>query len=928
MRKLISMFMAAAAAVALSSCAQEEFDDYRPEPTGETITYIAEHAADEAAPGDSADSKAVMNPETKKSEWVKGDRITVHNGAAGFIFTTQDAGASAQFSYTGDDFSAENGVIAVYPAEEVGKDQEPVINADLAAKKVSVVIPGEQTATAGSYDPEAGVAVAYSTDEHLRFKNATALLKFTVATEGVKSVVFKGLDSEAVCGTADVAFAAEDNTVAGVTLRAEEAGTSVSLTAKDKFEVGKTYYMAIAPQTFSKGFTLSFQFVEEGPLHVVKSHEQSREIRRNVILNVGELTFDIYAGLSKTETPVLKSFQFDVANNPGKILPGQVKNGTKYEADARTFEKCDIKDGVVSAMIPYLNNRKLVPTFKVADGTRLVYEGGIIESGRTVVDFLKYKQIKVINGNKEEAVYEVQLTNTGLPVVVVNQVTNIQTSYVEDGKKVNTMSLVTSTTDGTQKGSAEWYKLTGTAWQPKGCDWIMSEDGSDNFMAYYADGTPGLTDKKGVEMVSEPVMASTRVRGNVSQQMPKKPFAVKLDSKSGVLGMPPHKRWVLLANWSDRTLMRNAIAFETAKYFHDNLSDGLLWNPSGQFVELVYNGVHVGNYYLCEQIKIDENRLDITDPYEKDDVYSGNPGDYGYLLECDDAYDETVKFTTKHYIPFMFKDDADAGGKMLEYARNLVCSVEDKLCAGSYSDAYNTLDITSMVDYLLINEVMMNGEIWNPKSAYMYIDNGKLYAGPIWDFDWQTIPNISVIESNFDTAWTNNGGVASYDFTYDKSMIAAAEKTKYIWGVIPSGTEIVMYHTSNLPSAPLDGSDRNFLWYPMLVKDGTFTAKAYERWSSIISAGLLSHITSFIDETAAEISVSQAINWSMWSFEASDTGRHDAYNVGGGFKGDEFEDFTGAVSLLKTNYGNRVNGMNGFITADGSKWPKLKYQNK
>ena len=643
MRKLISMIMAAAAAVAVSSCAQEEFDDYRPEPAGETFTYIAEHAADEAAPADGADSKAVMNPETKKSEWIKGDRITVHNGAAGFFFTSQDAGSSAQFSYTGDDFSAENGVIAVYPAEEVGKDEEPVINADLAAKKVSVVIPGEQTATAGSYDPEAGVAVAYSTDEHLRFKNATALLKFTVATEGVKSVVFSGIDSVAVCGIADVAFAAEDNTVAGVTLRAEDAGKSVSLTAKDKFEVGKTCYMAIAPQPFSKGFTLSFQFVEEGPLHVVKSHEQSREIRRNVILNVGELTFDINAGLSKTETPVLKSFQFDVVNNPGKILPGQVKNGTKYEADARTAEVCKVENGVVSAMIPYLNNRKLKPTFTVTDGTRLIYEGGIIESGKTVVDFLKYKQIKVINGNKEEAVYEVQLTNTGLPVVVINQVSGTTNSY-DSGRAGN--------------GYRDWLSWTGTKWQPKESDWVMAEDGSDNFMAYYADGTPAMTDKNGA-MVDIPVMASTRVRGNVSQKMPKKPFAVKLDSKSGVLGMPPHKRWVLLANWSDRTLMRNAIAFETAKYFQDNLSDGLLWNPSGQFVELVYNGVHVGNYYLCEQIKIDENRLDINEPYElpkpgKADKYNGMPESYGYLLECDDAYDETVKFTTKHYIPFMF----------------------------------------------------------------------------------------------------------------------------------------------------------------------------------------------------------------------------------------------------------------------------------
>lgn len=907
MRKLISMFMAAAAAVALSSCAQEEIDDYRPEPTGETFTYIAEHAADEAAPADGADSKAVMNPETKKSEWIKGDRITVHNGAAGFIFTTQDAGSSAQFSYTGDDFSAENGVIAVYPAEEVGKDEEPVINADLAAKKVSVVIPGEQTATTGSYDPEAGVAVAYSTDEHLRFKNATALLKFTVATEGVKSVVFSGIDSVAVCGIADVAFAAEDNTVAGVTLRAESVGTSVSLTAKDKFEVGKTYYMAIAPQTFSKGFTLSFQFVEEGPLHVVKTHEESREIRRNVILNVGELTFDIYAGLSKTATPTLDSLRFDVVHNPGKILPGQVKNGTKYKADARTAEVCKVENGVVSAMIPYLNNRKLVPTFKVADGTRLVYEGGIIESGRTVVDFLKYKQIKVINGNKDEAVYEVKLSNTGLPVVVINQVSGTTNSYVS-GK------------DG--YGFRDWYNWTGTKWQPKVSDWEMAEDGSDNFMVYYADGTPAMTDKSGA-MVDVPVMASTRIRGNVSQLMPKKPFAVKLDSKSGVLGMPPHKRWVLLANWVDRTLMRNAIANETAKYFKTQFpNDGLLWNPSGQFVELVYNGVHVGNYYLCEQIKIDENRLDINEPYElpkpgKTDKYNGLPETYGYLLECEDGYDETWKFTTKNYIPFLFKDDGN--DDMVNYAKTLVCGVEDKLYAGNYSEAYKTLDLTSMVDYLLIQEVMMNGELWHPKSSYMYINDGMLYAGPIWDFDWESIPNIDKItdtNTGYDNVYTGD----KYMFTYDASMINVSKeiKTSYI---IFERTTYYMFHSKSIPDAPRT-DDRNFIWYPMLVKDSQFKDIAASRWSSI-SSGLLSHIQTFIDETADKIAVSEGVNWKMWNPGTDSQNRWSTYNVGGGWKGDEHESFATAVELLKTNYGKRVEGMNGFVT--NKNWPSCNY---
>ena len=890
---------AAAATAALllaASCAQEELDNYVPEKTGRTVTYTATIGSDDA------DTKAALGTNENgkpQTVWSAGDKITVHNGEQCFEFETDAAerSASAEFSYTGDDFSAENGVIAVYPSGEY--------TADLAAKTVNVTVPEVQTAVAGSYDPAAAVAVAYSADDHLRFMNATALLKFTVATENIWSIVFEGLNDEAVGGNTAVVMAEDGSGIESLTCTAETGSTSVEIVAEDGFQLGTTYYMAIVPQKFEKGFKFSVRFVEDGPLHVAKNHAQAREIGRNVILNVGTLEFDIYSGLAADAETVLKSFQFDVAANPGKILPGQVKNGTTYNATARTAEVCKVDGQKVSAMIPYLNNRKLKPTFTVNEGTRLVYEGGIIESGKTVVDFLKYKEIKVINGSKEETVYTVELTNTGLPVVVVNQKTATVDTYV-------------SGSDG--NGYRDWLNWTGTKWQPKDSDWEMTE-GVDDFMVYNADGSSAVTDKKG-NVVDEPILASTRVRGNVSQKMPKKPFAVKLDSKSGVLGMPLHKRWVLLANWSDRTLMRNAIAFETARYFQKNLSDGLAWNPSGQFVELVYNGVHVGNYYLCEQIKIDGGRLDIADPYDKDDAYSGNPADYGYLLECDDAYDETTKFTTKHYIPFMFKDDADAGGKMLEYARNLVCGVEDKLCAGNYSDAYNTLDITSMVDYLLINEVMMNGELWHPKSAYMYINGGKLYAGPIWDFDWETIPNIDKLNSSYDDSYTSE----DYVFTYDASMIAAAVSTRYIFG-FPAGTTNYLYHStaSALPSAPLDGDDRNFLWYPMLVKDTDFKNTAASRWSSI-SAGLLSHIQTFIGETAEKIAVSEALNWDMWKLGTSTSGRWSTYNVGGGWKGDEQETFDSAVELLKTNYGKRVTGMDGFVT--GKNWPNYSYQNK
>ena len=80
-----------------------------------------------------------------------------------------------------------------------------------------------------------------------------------------------------------------------------------------------------------------------------------------------------------------------------------------------------------------------------------------------------------------------------------------------------------------------------------------------------------------------------RGRGNTTWEYPKKPYALKLGSKAEILGMPKHKRWVLLANWMDRTLMRNDVSFEIAR------QTGLAWTPRGKFVELVLNGKLMGN---------------------------------------------------------------------------------------------------------------------------------------------------------------------------------------------------------------------------------------------------------------------------------------------------------------------------------------------
>ena len=570
----------------------------------------------------------------------------------------------------------------------------------------------------------------------------------------------------------------------------------------------------------------------------------------------------------------INSFKFTVANNPGKILPRKFSHNSSFTLTTSTISEvvCEVDNEArtIKAYIPYLNNRKLVPTFDIPEGLTLGLKD-VYESGVTEVDFLADNRIALGNLETGEfVVYTVELTNTGLPVVVINQNTDVTSTESDSEYK---------------KASDAWYKATGTMWVPKDAEWPdMNEN--DNFIVYNADGTIAVTNKSG-ETVSAPIASATRLRGNVTQQMPKKSFAVKLDSKSGVLDMPAHKRWVLLANWKDRTMMRNELAFSVAQAFKKVYpNDGMAWNPSGQHVELVYNGVHVGTYYLCEQIKIDGNRLDINDAYDKEDTYSGNAEDYGILMESDDGWDETYQFTTRCRIPFLFKDDGT--DDMLSYAKNLVQGIETNLQNKKFSDAYANMDITSFVDFLLVQDLMMNSEMKHPKSCYSYINEGKLYAGPVWDFDWNTLPTS--------TSYSEEG------YAYNKSIVSYGS-----WS-----------YQSRDQSSP-SSSDENYIWYPRLMSDTQFMTVAKQRWAAV--QGELNNVLSHIDQVKVQIAKSVAENEKMWPLDdKNNRKRGSVYGIGGswnignaGFCGDEGMTFDAAVEQLKTTVKTRMNNMSDTI---------------
>lgn len=551
--------------------------------------------------------------------------------------------------------------------------------------------------------------------------------------------------------------------------------------------------------------------------------------------------------------PTFRSFEFTVAANTGKILDKRVqsaKGGETVTETSVTTEPLTINGHEITGMIPYLYDFNLVPTFTVSDGVKVKVNDVEQTSGETVQDFSKPVTYTLESADGAKSEYTVNVTNTGLPVVVVNQSTTL--------------------TGGSWRN---WFG--GVNVRTKDSDWVAD----DAVSVYGADGSS----------IVSAAAAGVRLRGNSTQNFPKKPFAIKFDKKQApVPGLAPHKRWVLLANWLDCSMMRNNTAFAIAHatesaWAGGTIGKGLAWNPHGMSVELVLDGRHVGNYYLCEQIKINKNRLNIKDAYE--DVASPTFANCGYLIECDDNYDENCRFlTSRRYLPFMLKDDVS--DEILTQLKAKVNSIESNIVNGNYSAAYADLDINSLIDQWIVFELTMNGEYKHPKSVYMYMDGGgsKLCAGPVWDFDYQTFPNADRV-SALNAMWGGASAPSMEKWLYSDSAPATSAQER-------------------------NESDKPYMWYPLLFKDETFRETVRARWSVIYPQLLAveNEIAAYADKYARSWEVNNAM-WPLAFRRSNVTGWSPA------FAGDEdLKDYGSVVDNLRSMYAARLAWMNTQIT--------------
>lgn len=220
---------------------------------------------------------------------------------------------------------------------------------------------------------------------------------------------------------------------------------------------------------------------------------------------------------------------------------------------------------------------------------------------------------------------------------------------------------------------------------------------------------------------SDVMELTIRGRGNNTWGYPKKPYAIKFNKKQSILGMPEAKNWVLLANYRDRTLIRNAIAFEIARKM------GQEWTPQGRFVDVFLNGTFVGNYFFCEKIEVKRNRLELSEE--------------SFLLEFDTHLDANYKFkTVVGEYPVNLKYPKVPEDSLFDYISNYINEIV-RIVHQSYEfERLNeSIDLESFAKYFIVNEIAQNSEVQTPKSFFAYKDGkDKLKAGPVWDYDYAT----------------------------------------------------------------------------------------------------------------------------------------------------------------------------------------------
>jgi spore coat protein CotH len=317
-----------------------------------------------------------------------------------------------------------------------------------------------------------------------------------------------------------------------------------------------------------------------------------------------------------------------------------------------------------------------------------------------------------------------------------------------------------------------------------------------------------IISKDGTKLLSE--SGTTRERGNASRDFPKKPWRIKFDKKQNVLDAPAKaKKWTLINNYGDKTLMRNLVAFEVSRRM------GMAYTPYGTAVDVLLNGEFKGCYQLCDQVTINKNRVNITEMTPDDNQGIALTG--GYLIEVDAyAYNEKSWFNSNKGNPVTIKspDEDEITANQKQYIRNFFNKMENQWSV--------YLDVNSFLRHFLVGEFSGNTDTYWSVFMYKERDEDLLRVGPVWDFDlaFNNDQRIYPVNNHKDYIYRDGGSCAGNMKTFVDNIV---------------------------------------------VKDATAKRQLVEIWDEARRSGLTEeNLLACVDHWASELEQSQRLNFLRW----------------------------------------------------------------
>lgn len=327
-----------------------------------------------------------------------------------------------------------------------------------------------------------------------------------------------------------------------------------------------------------------------------------------------------------------------------------------------------------------------------------------------------------------------------------------------------------------------------------------------------------------------------RVRGNSTANLAKKPYKLKFSTKQKLLGKgyANAKKWTLLANHGDKTLLRNALTSLMGERAE------LPFNPAAKFVDLTMNGQYVGNYQLSDQVEVRSHRVDISEQDYPLTAASNISG--GYLLEADgfrdfktehDVYN-TGQSPTGFYsqsknvpIHIHYPDDEEIESRQVSYIQNHINNFETRLFSQRFDDplaGYRPMvDSMTLANWYICTEISANIDGFFSTYFYKQRDDIRLFWGPLWDYD---------IAYNNDNR-TDRGGLSNTERQLMKD---------YGYGSTNGCRQ----------------------WIQRMWQDPWFARLVNRRYHELIDGGMEAYLNHKIDSLTALLDASQQLNYKRW----------------------------------------------------------------